>query len=237
MEFHKNYRNKSSSRVKCDVPESKSRMDINLELSFHKIPKPGVIITRVNFFRKTEKADQRSEWLRLLKIEKKEKITLYMCSLHFTPDEYYFPEYQAQKQFLRKNALPIPANIPIQKKISIDERARRVIHRQEQESVMEIEKRMKNTKSSDLQTSVIKKYTVNEFTAGESQLQDKEVNAVDSIIKEGKLASCSKEEIKICIEERASDDSEINIVGHDSYEPLMTDAASATLSILCLNTR
>lgn len=91
MEFPNHYRKKSRRQARCDVPECTSRTDINTNLSFHKIPKPGVMITRVNYFEKTERIDQRKEWIRLLNIKKKEKVDLYVCSLHFTPDDYYFP--------------------------------------------------------------------------------------------------------------------------------------------------
>ena len=104
MEFSDKNKKKSRKRANCDVPGCKSRMDIQSNLSFHKIPKAGVTITRVNHFGKTESVDQRKEWCRLLNIKKKEKVELFVCSLHFDQDDYSFPGSYSKRSVIRKNA-------------------------------------------------------------------------------------------------------------------------------------
>lgn len=88
MEFSSNYR-KKSSRGWCCVNKCTSNKSVNLNLSFHTVPKANSAkIFRKNLFGKRELVDKRSEWLRNLKVTDEDK-ELLVCSLHFKKDDYY----------------------------------------------------------------------------------------------------------------------------------------------------
>ena len=90
MEFAPQYRKKTCGGC-CCVKSCNSTKWKNDTLSFHKIPKRGSAqVTRLNLFGKTEYVDRRSEWLTRLNIVDSNK-ELLVCSLHFTPNDYYFP--------------------------------------------------------------------------------------------------------------------------------------------------
>jgi len=88
MEFSPNHRKKSSSG-RCCVSGCTSNKNVNLNLSFHTVPKANSAkIARINLFEKRELVDKRSEWLRSLKVADEDK-ELLVCSLHFNKDDYY----------------------------------------------------------------------------------------------------------------------------------------------------
>lgn len=80
-------------RNRCCVQECGSQAGVDSNLSFHKIPKyDKATVIRKNIFGVTEIVDKRKEWLRLLNIKNNKKnVQLYVCSLHFRKDDYFFP--------------------------------------------------------------------------------------------------------------------------------------------------
>lgn len=88
MKFSTDYR-QTKCRKNCFVKSCDSKMNLQKNLSFHKLPKSGIKIERVNLFGIREILDKRAEWLRILGVRDVNQ-ELIICSKHFSTDDYCF---------------------------------------------------------------------------------------------------------------------------------------------------
>ena len=93
MEFSPNHRKRKDTRKgsACCVVNCSSKKNININLSFHNVPKAGSsTITIKNLVGETIVVEKRSEWLKRLNIKDTNQ-QLLVCSLHFSVDDCVFP--------------------------------------------------------------------------------------------------------------------------------------------------
>ncbi|KAL1493684.1 hypothetical protein ABEB36_009379 [Hypothenemus hampei] len=128
MEFSPNHR-KSNVRGNCCVSNCNSKKNKNSNLSFHKVPKLGSVkVKRINVFGNVEFVDKRTEWLKKLNVIDNFKQEFLVCSLHFTSNDYHFPDIHTKLRRLKQDAIPQPFNFNEKKEESNTKRQERMVY-------------------------------------------------------------------------------------------------------------
>lgn len=113
MEFAQKTRKASTGS--CCVTSCNSRKKNGQTVVFHRVPGVGsATVEYKNHFGQTVVEDKRSVWLQRLKIENR-KTEMLVCSLHFSADDYFFPNIDCKKKDLKKNAIPESVTVPVEK--------------------------------------------------------------------------------------------------------------------------
>ncbi|XP_066586729.1 uncharacterized protein [Prorops nasuta] len=200
-------RQKNSNTDRCVVKNCGSRADKNLNLRFHCFPKPNTrIINKQNIFGNSEKIDICKAWKINLKINNISKRTK-VCSLHFKKSDYFFADVQANKRFLKRNAVP-SCNLPETEK----EKTRRKVDE------ARLQRRIRRSKASEtLNTVEVGQFEqVEDFV--EEQVSCEETNMHQEHNQYETINETAQEK-DICIESEILNDIQNNINKAENLEP------------------